>query len=197
MAADQFPDFTQIEPGTLVVLRYRKYNDFPHWVEPLRFLGVDELGAWLFRPKGSFISRPDGAAFTDADEIIAVPSSVDHVATLRPETMIGKFSIYVDVATNLSWKLCWFGWELHAIDMDLDVISFEETDGPRTAIKDQDEFAEHRVEFGYPAELVTEMETAADRILTQVLAAEGAFDGRAGRWLAKARDEAAEWDTAE
>ena len=58
-----------------------------------------------------------------------------------------KSAVYVDVATPAVWD----GAVLRSIDLDLDVIRRQ--DGT-VLLDDEDEFATHRVAYGYPAEVI-------------------------------------------
>ena len=51
-------------------------------------------------------------------------------------------------------------------------------------VDDGDEFAQHRVEFGYPPEVVTAVEDSCRAVLDAVRAGTAPFDGpTARRWL--------------
>ena len=55
--------------------------------------------------------------------------------------------------------------------------------GPQNQRFDYDEFAEHQVAYGYPAEVVAAAEAARDEVWAAATSGEGAFDGRAEGWL--------------
>jgi protein associated with RNAse G/E len=63
-------------------------------------------------------------------------------------------SLYVDIATGTHWSEDTVGY----VDLDLDVIL--KHDSPIVLLDDEDEFAEHRVKFDYPAELVAQCHDA-------------------------------------
>jgi protein associated with RNAse G/E len=64
---------------------------------------------------------------------------------------------------------------------DLDVV--HPRDGRDPFIDDEDEFALHQVEFGYPPEVITTAESAVRDLLTAVTARRPPFDGSAEPWL--------------
>ncbi len=55
-------------------------------------------------------------------------------------------------------------------------------------LDDEEEFAEHRLSFGYPDELVELAQQAADRVMDLVRHGRAPFGGTAERWLAAARE---------
>ena len=61
-----------------------------------------------------------------------------------------------------------------AIDMDLDVVRRLNEQG--TYVDDRDEWAEHSVRYGYPAEVMTRLEARTLELEQQVLAQVAPFD---------------------
>ncbi|POC75119.1 hypothetical protein CRN61_33355, partial [Vibrio vulnificus] len=90
---------------------------------------------------------------------------------------------YVDIVTDIKWARleCGNRWEMTLIDMDLDVI----VNNGRTWVDDEDEFAEHQIRYGYPAEVIRSMQSACDEVHRMVLAHGGPFDGRNLQWQAR------------
>jgi uncharacterized protein len=70
------------------------------------------------------------------------------------------------------------------VDLDLDVI--RRRDG-RLLLDDQDEFAEHQVRYGYPAEVIRQAEQAAAWLLAAVGANAEPFGLAYQAWLDKVR----------
>jgi hypothetical protein len=52
-------------------------------------------------------------------------------------------------------------------------------------VDDEDEFARHRVEFGYPDDVVALASASRDRVRDLLLAGGAPFDGSARRWFAE------------
>jgi protein associated with RNAse G/E len=73
-----------------------------------------------------------------------------------------ELELYVDVATPAVWKAV---DHVTAVDLDLDVIRFR--DG-RVVLDDEDEFAQHQVEFGYPDDVVIRAQATAEFLLDAV-----------------------------
>jgi protein associated with RNAse G/E len=71
-----------------------------------------------------------------------------------------------------------------AIDLALDVIK-----GPtgRVWVDDEDEFAQHRVELGYPADVVEAAVRSCEEIRAAVAAGSAPFDGAHLEWIARLR----------
>ncbi|WP_239640032.1 hypothetical protein [Microbacterium sp. B24] len=69
------------------------------------------------------------------------------------------------------------------IDMDLDVVRAR--DGRGIWIDDRDEWDEHRVQYGYPREIVERLETVAVELEAEVRAERAPYDqATAAHWLA-------------
>jgi hypothetical protein len=73
------------------------------------------------------------------------------------------WDVYCDITTPPRWT---GPGEVTMVDLDLDVLRHR--GGRRVELLDSDEFDEHRVRFGYPADVV-EQATAAARHITAAL----------------------------
>lgn len=183
---------TAPEPGTPVHVAMAKWGDRPHWEFDGVLLGSDEHGDWIGVPAGTHHHRP-GAEFD---------SAVDCVTLVRPGAWcLPTFQapgiwcdLYVDVTTPATWD----GQVLRSIDLDLDVIRLpaelpaggppapwaEPPVGPGGVfVDDEDEFEEHRVAFGYPADVVAAARASCDEVLAAVHAGAAPYDGTHLRWL--------------
>lgn len=161
--------------GEPVVARAWKYDGNAHWVVPSIALGSDDHGEWIFQPAGSFIARP-GMAFTARrDAVSLIPATGDWIATFHSGEDRNGLKIYIDLSTAIGWApLLPSGWEVHSIDMDLDVV---ERDGRGVYLDDEDEFEQHTAEFGYPPELVRTTDAQARELLRRVSDRAAPFDG--------------------
>ena len=74
----------------------------------------------------------------------------------------------------------WQGSTVRAVDLDLDVI--EGLDRV-VYVDDEDEFEEHRLELGYPDEIVELANATRDVVLTAVRDKHPPFDGSSAAWL--------------
>ena len=68
----------------------------------------------------------------------------------------------------------WDGSTVRAIDLDLDVIR---GDNGRVIVDDEEEFAEHRVAFGYPDDVVARAQQSCRRVRDAMVAGAAPYDG--------------------
>jgi hypothetical protein len=183
------------EPGSLVRVRYRKWDGTPHWVFDGYYLGSDEHGLWVGFRAGTRFSRP-GARYRSTGPGVGFFGDVGWTPSLyrgHPEGMLS----YSDLTTVPQWRRAparfpaprgRARFEVTAVDLDLDVIAFEAgTADPRGRyfIDDEDEFAEHSVRYGYPPSVVATVRADADALLAAVSAGEPPYDeATAKRWFA-------------
>jgi uncharacterized protein len=168
------------ELGDPVRIEMTKWGDRPHWRFDAVWLGSDEHGEWIGLPAGTPMSRPGYALVSQNDQVGLLPASdlpAEHrgwVATFHGEPR-DWVAVYVDITTPPVWD----GPTLRTIDLDLDVI--RRVDG-EVFVDDEDEFAEHQVELGYPPEVVALAETTRDQVRAAILEERPPFDGSHGRW---------------
>ncbi|WP_413100388.1 DUF402 domain-containing protein [Streptomyces sp. Inha503] len=161
----------------LVSVNYRKYDGSLHWNLRMRRLGEDEHGVWLGLPGGGVMRKGYGPM---------VPIACAHVVLLpRDAWWTAAFNappreteIYCDIATPAEWLS---SHEVSMVDLDLDVI--RKRNGP-TLLDDEDEFAEHQVRYGYPADVIAEAEAAGRWLMDAVDGRTEPFGDASGAWLA-------------
>lgn len=83
---------------------------------------------------------------------------------------------YVNIATPATWN----DGTLRFIDLDLDVIWRAESG--EVILDDEDEFELHQVRFGYPSELIAQVQQAADDVRELIARAVYPFDGSLFAW---------------
>lgn len=158
-----------------------KWPEQPHWEFDGRWLGSDEHGDWVGFPAGTRFERP-GHGFTATWDSVTLFPRAGWAAAFNTGHPRG-LGIYVDIATVPVWRADASGSTLSYVDLDLDVV---ERAGAPAFIEDEDEFAEHAVEFGYPPEVVARARADADAVLAAVQRREAPFDGAtAAGWLAQ------------
>ncbi len=165
--------------GTQVLIAMTKWRDRPHWQIPATYLGSDQYGDWLGIPAGTLMRRPGAEAVAATAQVGLVPApgpDLERGWLATFHDVGGPVRVYVDITTPPVWD----GTTVRAVDLDLDVI--EEPDG-RVWVDDEDEFAQHRVELGYPADVVTLATASRDRIRDLLEARSAPFDGAARRWF--------------
>lgn len=163
---------------TQIKVVYTKYDGALHWHHPGTLLGEDEHGAWVSVPAGTLASK--GAEPPVAWEtaiVMLFPRDGWWTATFH--TPPHPYELYVDVTTVPRWR----DGEVTMVDLDLDVILTREG---TVILDDEDEFAEHRVTLGYPADTVARAQETARWLLAAVEHREGPFAGAHTAWLGRA-----------
>jgi protein associated with RNAse G/E len=140
--------------GGLVQVVFLKYDGRPHRSYPARWLGEDEHGTWLGVTAGTpAIVDGDQAAVREEPYVLLVPKHGWWTAMFNAPPR--RTEIYCDVTTPATWAGT---SEVTVIDLDLDVRRRRWGDIERL---DEDEFALHQTEFGYPPEVVTQAMAAS------------------------------------
>ena len=178
------------ERGTRVRCEMTKWPDRPHWAFAGTYLGQDGLGDWVGFPAGTVFARP-GARFAAVnDQVALVPAAV---AGTRPGWLatfhgpggflpVSGTPVPIDLYVDMTTPPRWHDDVLRAVDLDLDVVRGR---SGRVWVDDEDEFADHRVRFGYPEHVVEQALAACRWVEATVRAGEPPFDGRSHLgWLA-------------
>lgn len=174
--------------GDLVEVRFRKYDETPHWAIDAVHLGADDHGAWVGFVQGTRVSRPGMALDLVQDQVglfADLGPLVGSASTFHAPEPPPHVEVYVDLTTPAEWARCRRGWRVSLIDLDLDVI--RGTTG-RVWVDDEHEFAAHRQSMGYPEDLATGAVDACRRIEERVRARTPPYDhATAAGWLASLR----------
>ena len=174
-----------LAPGDSVHVRMTKWGDRPHWEFDAVWLGSDEHGDWLGFLEGTVMTRPGAVYIAPYDQVGLVPavglpdSERGWLATFHSPG--GPVSVYVDITAPVTWS----GSVVTAIDLDLDVVRL--SDG-EVFVDDEDEFAEHQVEFEYPAEVIAAARASGDRVHALVAGERAPYDGSHVAWLVRLAD---------
>lgn len=179
-------------PGTPVAGRFTKWGDRPHWQWTGVYVGADEHGHWWYAPRGTRCVRPGADFAEEHDWVSLAPHDAGWAAGFYPDDK--EISVYVDMTTTPRWQrrdpaLDHWGadgpeWEVTMVDLDLDVVLTREG---HLYVDDEDEFDEHRVSLGYPAEVVALAETTRDAVLLAVARGDEPFSSVGHAWLHHAR----------
>lgn len=163
---------------------YRKYDGSLHWNMPMRWLGEDEHGIWTGAMPPCTMSSGDGRVIVfEQAQVMLFPR--DRWWTAAFIEAPWPIQIYCDITTPVSWPSA---GEVTMVDLDLDVCR---TRSGEVRLLDADEFAEHRVRYGYPADVVSNAERAAAWLQTAIEAGHDPFGGRHLGYLAQLREESA------
>ena len=180
-----------MEPGTQIRCEMTKWGDRPHWQFAGIHLGSDEHGEWVGVPAGTHHHRPGHEFHSKVDTVTLVPSGGWYAATFHAPGI--WCDVYVDITTPGQWH----GDVLRMVDLDLDVVRLADPLTPEVVeraqelgrapgeiyVDDEDEFAEHQVAFGYPADVIAGAQASADEVLAAVTARTAPYDDTPGRWL--------------
>ncbi|WP_084959436.1 DUF402 domain-containing protein [Thermoactinospora rubra] len=161
---------------------FRKYDGSLHWHHPGRLLGEDAHGVWVGCEAGTSGQRGhEPPVVWERAFVMLFPRDRWWVALFNE--MPHSCEVYVDVTTVPVWA----DGEVTMVDLDLDVIR---RPGGEVVLDDADEFADHRVKFGYPPEVVAQAEASAEWLLAAVAEHRGPFGGAHEPWLAQVRSPA-------
>jgi hypothetical protein len=161
------------EMGELVSLRLLKWGGSPHRQTMMSYLGRDEHGCWL----GHLVTPADGRE-PGRPGVTLVPRHGCFVAHFKQPPSLNW--VYADITTEPAFSRDAAGWSVVAVDLDLDVVR---RDDGRVWVDDEDEFAEHTVSFGYPADIVAAVRRTADAVLAAVRGEAEPFGTTWRRWI--------------
>ncbi|GAA2307390.1 DUF402 domain-containing protein [Streptomyces violaceusniger] len=162
----------------LVSVNYRKYDGTLHWNLRMRRLGEDDHGVWLGLPGGGVMRKGYGPMVSIAcAHVVLIPRDAWWTAAFNAPPR--ETEIYCDIATPAEWRS---SHEVSMVDLDLDVLR-KRTDGS-TLMDDEDEFAEHQVRYGYPADVIAEAEAAGRWLMDAVDGRAEPFGDASRAWLA-------------
>lgn len=148
----------------------RKWPATPHYGHPAWVLGENEYGSWFEVRIGVPWHRGDEFLFDGPfDAVVLVSRHDDFIAWFFGDD-VGQLDIYVDIVTAVDRG----DGSLTAVDLDLDVIRVRDTRA--VEVIDQDEFATHQVELGYPPDAIAHAERVAADVLTRMQEGAAPFD---------------------
>ena len=166
-----------LRPGDPVAVRFTKWGGGAHWEFPVTFLGDDGLGTWCGAPAGTCLERP-GASFASAFAWVTLFPHHQPWAASYYDSVDQPISVYVDVTTPAVWD----GPLVTMVDLDLDVVLHRDGD---LLLDDEDEFDEHTVTLGYPADVVALARRTADELMAAAAVGHEPFGPAGSRWLAR------------
>ena len=147
--------------GRDVRVVYRKYDESLHWHQWMEWLGEDEYGVWLGGRVGAVSQRGEGLKLTAEEAHVQLfPRDKWFTAIFNDAPRMTE--IYCDITTPVEFS----DDRVTMIDLDLDVI--KRRDGS-VLVDDEDEFAEHQVKFGYPAEIIEQAQASCDWLVGAVV----------------------------
>jgi uncharacterized protein len=162
----------------LVRVVYRKYDGSLHWNQLGWRLGEDEYGIWVGAPAGTPV-RLGEQVREPAQAAHAMLFPRDAWWTAAFNAPPHRTEVYCDITTVPVWT----DGEVSMVDLDLDVRRRRRGE---VQFLDEDEFAAHRVRYGYPSDVVAEAEAAAQWLVGALRAGVEPFGAEYRHWLARA-----------
>jgi protein associated with RNAse G/E len=147
-------------PSEIVRVVYTKYDGSAHRDYPARRLHEDDIGIWVGVPRGTASVYRGRPSVEQIPFVLLIPHQAWWTAMFNPPPRTSE--VYCDITTPARWE----NDTVHIIDLDLDVV--RRRDSGRVELRDEDEFADHRVRFGYPDDLVGEAYAAARELLVRL-----------------------------
>lgn len=160
-------------------MQWRKWDGSAHWRSDCVYLGSDRWGDWLGQPQGWTSVRPGYEFVAETPNVTLIPADrADYALTLHRDHPRG-LQVYIDLAWDIEWQS---DRQVTGIDMDLDVVRRHGERG--TYVDDRDEWAEHSIRYGYPADVMAHLEALTLDLEQQVRAQVEPFDdATTDRWL--------------
>lgn len=138
----------------VVRVRYRKYDGSAHRDYPARRLADDEHGSWLGVDAGTASIYHGRPSVEQIPFVLLVPRNRWWTAMFNPPPRTSE--VYCDITSPARWA----GDDLvDLVDLDLDVVRRRHSG--RVELLDEDEFATHTFQFGYPKDLIDPARAAA------------------------------------
>jgi len=157
---------------------FGKWGGRPHYEYDALLLGDDQHGTWLGLSVGTLVARPGAQFLTGQPQVVLVPPGRGFVATFYAPAGEVPCEVYVDITTPPEMT----EGQVRAVDLDLDVVRGRTG---RVWVDDEDEFAEHRVSFGYPPDVVELAVSTCAAVRSSVQGGEPPFDRSSHHpWLA-------------
>jgi protein associated with RNAse G/E len=165
------------EDASVVRVRYFKFDGSAHRSYPAIRLGSDVHGDWLGVPSGEFIEAAiTDFKYTDPYVLLVPPHAWWTAMFNRPPR---RTEVYCDITTPAVWD----DEGVVLTDLDLDVRRRREH--LVVELVDEDEFAENRLRYGYPDDVVAAAWDAADWLLKSLDDGTEPFRADFQRWLDK------------
>ncbi|GAA2696855.1 DUF402 domain-containing protein [Actinoplanes palleronii] len=144
----------------MVRVIYTKYDGSAHRDYPARRLAEDDLGVWVGVTHGTASVYHGRPSVEQIPFILLIPRDSWWTGMFNPPPRTSE--VYCDITTPARWE----GDTVHIIDLDLDVVRRRESG--LVELRDEDEFEEHRILFGYQDDLVGHANAAARELMVKL-----------------------------
>ena len=162
-------------PSEMVRVIYSKYDGSAHRDYPARRLSEDDLGIWVGVTRGTASVYHGQPSVEQIPFVLLIPHHAWWTGMFNPPPRTSE--VYCDITTPARWE----GDTVHIVDLDLDVS--RRRDSGLVELRDEDEFAQHRVQFGYPDEVVSEARAAATHLFGALGDGSEPFASAYRKWL--------------
>jgi len=162
-------------PNETVRVVYTKYDGSAHRDYPARRFDEDDLGIWVGVTRGTPSVYHGRQSVEQIPFVLLIPHHAWWTGMFNPPPRTSE--VYCDITTPARWE----GDTVHIIDLDLDVVRRRASG--LVELRDEDEFDEHREQFGYPDDLVAEARAAADKLMVALGDGSEPFAGRYRKYL--------------
>lgn len=164
---------------TTVHVACTKWGGGQHWTFDATLLGTDRFGTWIGAPAGTLLQRPGAEIRLEAHAVQLLTPGAWSTPTFYGRPVPGAslgVDVYVDIITGChddtgTWRM---------IDLDLDVVR---THQGAVEIVDQDEFAEHQVDLGYPPDVIAGADAAASEVAAAIARGDEPYATVGWHWL--------------
>ena len=163
-------------PSEMVRVIYTKWDGSAHRDYPARRFAEDELGVWVGVTRGTSSVYHGRASVEQIPFVLLIPHHAWWTGMFNPPPRTSE--VYCDITTPARWE----GDTVHIIDLDLDVVRRRESG--LVELRDEDEFEEHRQQYGYPDEMVAQARAAAGKLLVALGDGSEPFATQHRKWLA-------------
>jgi uncharacterized protein len=167
-------------PSETVRVVYTKFDGSAHRDYPARKLTEDDQGIWVGVPRGTASVYHGRPSVEQIPFVLLIPRAAWWTGMFNPPPRTSE--VYCDITTPARWE----GDTVHIVDLDLDVVRRRGTQ--LVELRDEDEFAEHKVQFGYPDEVVTEAYAAARKLMVALGDGSEPFATQYRKWLSDVVD---------
>ncbi len=167
-------------PSEIVRVVYSKYDGSAHRDYPARRLNEDDVGIWVGVPRGTVSVYHGRPSVEQIPFVLLIPHHAWWTGMFNPPPRTSE--VYCDITTPARWE----GDTVHIIDLDLDVVRRRATQV--VELRDEDEFAQHREQFGYPDDLVAEALAAAEKLMVTLDDGSEPFATHYRKWLSHVLD---------
>jgi uncharacterized protein len=166
-------------PDGDVLVRFTKWGGAAHWTMYGHRLGEDRYGVWVAAPIGTQLTKPGSQFVAARHHAMLFPRDLPCTAAFYlplPGDDGEQIATYVDITTIPVWH----DSQVTMVDLDLDVILFG--DGT-VKVDDEDEFAQHQVSLGYPADVVRLATDSCAARLSEVREGQEPYGDVGAAWL--------------